>query len=98
MYKENSPWNKTTIINNTVLDIINKRILFADPNDEVYVIPQEYDERPDLCAVMRCMELQSTGGYLPQETLMILKTRLETSQQVKLSEYRQWKILRIWCN
>ena len=50
MYKENSPWNKTTIINNTVLYIINKRILFADPNDEVYVIPQEYDERPDLCS------------------------------------------------
>lgn len=50
MYKENSPWNKTSIIDNTVLDIINKRILFADPNDEVYVIPQEFDERPDLCS------------------------------------------------
>ncbi len=59
MYKENSPWNKTSIIDNTILDIINKRILFADQNDRVYVIPQEYDERPDLCSY----EMYATSKY-----------------------------------
>ena len=59
MYKENSPWNKTSIIDNTVLDIMNKRILFPDPNDEVYVIPQEFDERPDLCSY----EMYGTAKY-----------------------------------
>ena len=50
MYKENSPWNKTTIIDNTVLDIMKKRYIFKDPYDEDYIIPQEFDERPDLCS------------------------------------------------
>ena len=50
MYKENSPWSKTSIIDNTILDIISKRTIFADPFDEEYTIPQEFDERPDLCS------------------------------------------------
>ena len=50
MYKKTSPWNRTTIIKDTVLDIMKKRFLFKDPYDEDYTIPQEFDERPDLCS------------------------------------------------
>jgi len=50
MYKENSPWNKTTIIDDTVLDIMKKRYIFRDPYDEDYTIPSKFDERPDLCS------------------------------------------------
>ena len=50
MYKENSPWNRTSVIDGTILDIMKKRFLYNDPYDEEYEIPQEYDERPDLCS------------------------------------------------
>ena len=50
MYKEESPWNRTAIIDDTVLDIMKKRFIYKDPYDESYTIPQEFDERPDLCS------------------------------------------------
>lgn len=48
MYKKNSPWVKTRIVDNTILDIQNPRYLFRDPMDEEYVIEQRYHLRPDL--------------------------------------------------
>jgi hypothetical protein len=48
MYKSHSPWSKTSIVNNRVLDIQNKRNLYKDPFDEEVVIPQHMDRRPDL--------------------------------------------------
>ena len=50
MYKEESPWNRTVIIDETVLDIMKKRFIYKDPFDAYYTIPQEFDERPDLCS------------------------------------------------
>ncbi len=50
MYKENSPWSRTSVIDNTVLDIMKKRFIYKDPYDESYTIPQEFNERPDLCS------------------------------------------------
>ena len=50
MYDIKSPWSKTPIINNQVLDILKKRFIFKDPYDEDYIIPQNFDERPDLCS------------------------------------------------
>lgn len=47
MYKSHSPWSKTPIINNKVLDIQRKRFIINDPLDEEVVIPQQYDRRPD---------------------------------------------------
>mgnify|MGYP007032512008 FL=1 len=47
MYKENSPWNRTNIIDDTILDIMKKRFIYKDPYDEDYTIPQQFDERPD---------------------------------------------------
>lgn len=53
MYKNNSPWSKTKIINNRVLDIMSKRYIFPDSFDEVYVIEQKYNMRPDLLSYDR---------------------------------------------
>ena len=50
MYKENSPWNRTNIIDDTILDIMKKRFIYKDPYDEEYTIPQHFDERPGLCS------------------------------------------------
>ena len=50
MYKEQSPWNRTAIIDDTVLDIMKKRFIYRDPYDASYTIPQQFDERPDLCS------------------------------------------------
>ena len=50
MYKNNSPWSKTNIIDDVILDLITFRNLYPDPFDEVYTIPTEFDERPDLCS------------------------------------------------
>jgi hypothetical protein len=59
MYNIKSPWSKTPIINNQVLDILKKRFIFKDPYDEDYIIPQNFDERPDLCSY----ELYGTAKY-----------------------------------
>jgi len=59
MYKENSPWSRTSIIEDTVLDVLKKRFIFKDPYDEEYIIPQQFDERPDLCSY----ELYGTSKY-----------------------------------
>jgi|TARA_B100000795_G_C22750954_1_gene419397 hypothetical protein len=50
MYKNNSPWSKTNIIDDVILDLITFRNLYPDPFDVVYTIPPEFDERPDLCS------------------------------------------------
>jgi len=50
MYKNNSPWSKTNIIDDSILDLITFRNLYPDPFDEVYTIPTDFDERPDLCS------------------------------------------------
>lgn len=59
MYKKNSPWSKTNIIDNSILDLITFRNLYPDPFDIEYTIPQEYDERPDLCSY----EMYGTAKY-----------------------------------
>jgi hypothetical protein len=60
MYKQNSPWSRTSIIEDTILDVLKKRFIFKDPYDEEYIIPQQFDERPDLCSY----ELYGTAKYL----------------------------------
>ena len=55
MYKENSPWNKTAIIDNTMLDIM-KIILYHRNLMNVQI-----------CAVIITMALQNIGGYMPLE-------------------------------
>ena len=59
MYKKNSPWSKTNIIDNTILDVITFRNLYHDPYDIEYTIPAEFDERPDLCSY----EMYGTAKY-----------------------------------
>lgn len=59
MYNSKSPWSKTPIIDNQVLDIYRKRFIYKDPYDEDYIIPQNFDERPDLCSY----ELYGTAKY-----------------------------------
>jgi len=59
MYKENSPWSRTSLIEDSILDVLKKRFIFKDPFDEEYVIPQQFDERPDLCS----FELYGTAKY-----------------------------------
>jgi|TARA_B110000495_G_scaffold186757_1_gene185554 hypothetical protein len=59
MYKQNSPWSRTSIIEDTILDVLKKRFIFKDPYDEEYIIPQQFDERPDLCSY----ELYGTAKY-----------------------------------
>ena len=39
MYKKNSPWSKTNIIDDTVLDLITHSSLYPDPYDVIYTIP-----------------------------------------------------------
>jgi hypothetical protein len=46
--KHYSPWSKTGIINNTILDIQRKRFLVRDNFDMEYTIENKYDLRPDL--------------------------------------------------
>ena len=48
MYKENSPWNSTYVVDGIILDIMKKRFIYKDPYDEIYTIPQQFDERPCL--------------------------------------------------
>jgi hypothetical protein len=59
MYKENSPWSRTSIVDDLVLDIMKKRFIYKDPYDETYTIPRHFDERPDLCS----FELYGTAKY-----------------------------------
>ena len=59
MYKKNSPWSKTNIIDDTVLDLITHRSLYPDPYDVIYTIPAKYEERPDLCSY----EMYGTAKY-----------------------------------
>jgi|TARA_B110000459_G_C16536724_1_gene459866 hypothetical protein len=59
MYKKNSPWSKTNIIDDTILDLITFRSIFPDPYDVIYTIPAKYDERPDLCSY----EMYGTAKY-----------------------------------
>lgn len=59
MYKKNSPWSKTNIIDDTILDLITFRSIFPDPYDRIYTIPAKYDERPDLCSY----EMYGTAKY-----------------------------------
>ena len=59
MYKENSPWNKTPIIDDLILDVLKKRFIYKDPYDEIYTIPQQFNERPDLCSY----EFYGTAKY-----------------------------------
>jgi hypothetical protein len=49
-YDPTSPWKKTGLIKNKVLDIMNNVYLEFDPLDELYTVPQHYDMRPDLCS------------------------------------------------
>jgi len=49
-YRNNSPWEKTEIINNSYLDILNIRSIPAEPNDVRYTIQPQYTHRPDLLA------------------------------------------------
>tara|TARA_B100000212_G_C27270260_1_gene488422 strand:+ start:346 stop:639 length:294 start_codon:yes stop_codon:yes gene_type:complete len=58
-YDPTSPWKKTGLIKNKVLDIMNNVFLEFDPLDELYTIPQNYDMRPDLCSY----ELYGTSKY-----------------------------------
>ena len=58
-YDPTSPWKKTGLIKNKVLDIMNNVFLEFDPLDELYTIPQNYDLRPDLCS----FELYGTSKY-----------------------------------
>ena len=62
-YDPTSPWKKTAILQDKILDIMNDVFLEADPLDEIYEIPQEYNQRPN------CMVLQNIGGFLQRETL-----------------------------
>lgn len=48
MYKSHSPWARTSVINNKVLDVFTKRFLLKDQYDEEVTIPQNMDKRPDL--------------------------------------------------
>ena len=59
MYKENSPWNGTSVVDGTILDIMKKRFIYKDPYDEIYTIPQHFNERPDLCSY----EFYGTAKY-----------------------------------
>ena len=59
MYKEISPWNRTSVIDDTILDIMKKRFIYKDPYDEDYTIPQKFNERPDLCSY----EMYGTAKY-----------------------------------
>jgi len=58
-YDPTSPWKKTGLIKNKVLDIMNNVYLEFDPLDELYTVPQNYDMRPDLCSY----ELYGTSKY-----------------------------------
>ena len=58
-YDPTSPWKKTGLIKNKVLDIMNNVYLEFDPLDELYTVPQHYDMRPDLCSY----ELYGTSKY-----------------------------------
>jgi len=48
MYEKHSPWFKTPTVDKTILDLQVPRYIYEDPLDEVYVIEQKYDKRPDL--------------------------------------------------
>jgi hypothetical protein len=48
MYDNNSPWRNTRVIFDKILDIQQPRYLHKDPLDMEYVIPQQFNLRPDL--------------------------------------------------
>jgi len=58
-YDPTSPWKKTTVLKDKVLDIQNPVFLQKSPLDETYTIPQNYNIRPDLCSY----ELYGTSKY-----------------------------------
>ena len=58
-YDPSSPWKKTAILQDKILDIMNDVFLEADPLDEIYEIPQEYNQRPDLASY----KLYGTSKY-----------------------------------
>jgi len=67
-YDPTSPWKKTGLIKNKVLDIMNNVYLEFDPLDELYTVPQHYDQT---CVAMNCTALQNIGGFLQKETLTL---------------------------
>ena len=49
-YAENSPWNKTKVVNGQYLGFLAIRPVPADPDDVLYEIEPQYNHRPDLLA------------------------------------------------
>ena len=47
-YDPTSPWKKTGLLKNKVLDIMNNVYLEFDPLDEVYTVPQNYNHETRL--------------------------------------------------
>ena len=58
-YDPTSPWKKTPVLQDKVLDIMNDTFLEQDALDEVYEIQQEYNLRPDLASY----KLYGTSKY-----------------------------------
>tara|TARA_A200000159_G_scaffold164882_1_gene197050 strand:+ start:1404 stop:1697 length:294 start_codon:yes stop_codon:yes gene_type:complete len=58
-YDPTSPWKKTAVIKNKVLDVQNPVYLQKSALDETYTIPQNYNLRPDLCSY----DLYGTSKY-----------------------------------
>ena len=50
LYKSDSPWHNTNIVNNTYLDILSIRSIPAEKDDLLYVLQEQYTHRPDLLA------------------------------------------------
>ena len=50
LYKSNSPWHKTRIVNNSYLDILSIRSVPAEKDDLLYTLQEQYTHRPDLLA------------------------------------------------
>ena len=59
-YDPTSPWKKTGLIKNKVLDIMNNVYLEFDPLDELYTVPQNYDMRPDLCSYISLVSCRNS--------------------------------------
>lgn len=50
VYKKNSPWNDTNIINKQYLGILSIRPIPAEDDDKLYTVEEQYTHRPDLMA------------------------------------------------
>ena len=50
LYKSNSPWHKTRIVNNAYLDILSIRSVPAEKDDLLYTLQEQYTHRPYLLA------------------------------------------------